>query len=78
MFPNLFGGPVLWIVALVFQAVGLIFAIVSRVNNKKTGELEPKNPLRVVGSVFGIFGIVLNAIPLAIILPVMIIITLGP
>ena len=76
MFPNLPGGPVLWIVALVFQAVGLIFAIVSRVSNKKAGELEPKNPLRMVGSVFGIFGIVLNAIPLAIILPVMIIMTL--
>ena len=78
LFPNLPGGPLLWIVALVFQAVGLIFAIVSRVNNKKAGDLEPKNPLRAVGSVFGIFGIVLNAIPLAIILPVMIIMTLGP
>jgi len=67
IFPNLHSGPVLWIIALFFQAVGLIFAIVSRVNNKKAGEFEPVNTLEKVGSVFGIFGIIMNSIPIVLV-----------
>jgi hypothetical protein len=76
VFPRLPGGPVLWIVALIFHIVGLLFAIRCRVNNKKAGQFETKNTIATVGSVFGVFGIIANAIPIAILSPITIIMIL--
>ena len=67
IFPNLPGGPVLWIVALVLHSIGLIFAILSRVFSSKAGKCEMQNTLKKVGSVFGVIGIVQNVIPLVLI-----------
>ncbi|TES98299.1 MAG: zinc ribbon domain-containing protein [Promethearchaeota archaeon] len=61
------GGPELWIIALVLNSFGLIFAILSRIFSSKAGKREMKNTLEKVGSVFGIIGIVQNVIPLILI-----------
>ncbi|MBY9017948.1 MAG: zinc ribbon domain-containing protein [Candidatus Lokiarchaeota archaeon] len=71
LYPYLPGGPVLWSVAFVLHIVGLVFGIISRVNSGNAGRYEPSNALEKVGSVFGVFGIILNALPLVLI-PIMI------
>ncbi|TFG25669.1 MAG: zinc ribbon domain-containing protein [Promethearchaeota archaeon] len=55
---------IIGIVILIINGVGLILGILSKVFSKKAIELEPNNPLEKVGSVFLIFGIVLNCISL--------------
>ena len=65
------GGPGIWIIAFVLHIVGFIFGIISRVSSSKAGKREPDNVLEKVGSVFSVFGIILNLIPLVII-PIMI------
>ena len=67
------GGPELWIIALVLNSIGLIFAIISRVFISKAGKCEMQNTLKKVGSVFGVIGIVQNVIPL-ILIPINIVI----
>lgn len=53
------------IIAIVLNTIGLIFGILSRVNSSKARELEPVNTLEKIGSVFAIFGIIGNAILIA-------------
>ena len=53
------------IIAIVLNTIGLIFGIISRVNSSKARELEPVNTLEKIGSVFAIFGIITNAILIA-------------
>jgi len=65
--PYLPGGPGMWIIAFVLHVVGLIFGIISRANSSKARRREADNALQKVGSVFGVFGIVLNVLPLVII-----------
>lgn len=52
----------------VLSIIGLIFGITSRVIGKKAGELEPINAVEKFGSVLAIFGIIINAIALVVIL----------
>lgn len=66
-FPYLPGGPGRWIIAFVLHVIGFIFGIVSRASSAKASRREASNGLQKVGSVFGVFGIVLNVIPLLII-----------
>ena len=54
------------IVILLLYAVGLIFGSLARTNSKKAGSIEPINAVNKVGSVFAVFGIVINAIGLGI------------
>jgi hypothetical protein len=65
--PYLPGGPGMWFIAFILHVIGFIFAIISRVNGNKASKREGENALQKVGSVFGVFGIVLNVIPLLII-----------
>ncbi len=53
------------IIAIVLNIIGLIFGIISRVNSKKAGELEPVNTIEKIGSLIAIFGIIFNAILIA-------------
>lgn len=52
---------------IVLHIVGLVFAIVSRAQSGKAGRTERENGLEKVGSVFAIFGIIINAILLGLI-----------
>jgi len=72
-FPPFFhtGGPVMWIIAFVLHLIGFIFGILSRVNSSKARKLEASHALEKVGSVFGVFGIILNVLPM-VILPIFI------
>ncbi len=54
------------IVAIALNITGLIFGILSRVNSSKARELESVNTLEKIGSVFAIFGIISNAILIAV------------
>lgn len=54
------------IIIILLYVMGLIFGSLARTNNKKAGSLEPINAVNKVGSVFAIFGIVINAIGLGI------------
>lgn len=65
------GGPVMWIIAFVLHLIGFIFGILSRVNSSKARKLEASHALEKVGSVFGVFGIILNVLPM-VILPIFI------
>jgi len=71
IYPYLPGGPGLWIIAFILHIIGFVFGIISRVTSSKAGKDEPDNGLQKVGSVFGVFGIILNLIPLVLI-PIMI------
>lgn len=71
------GGPVVWSIAFVLHILGFVFGIISRVNSGKAGKYEPSNALEKVGSVFGLFGIILNVFPL-ILIPIMITIASMP
>jgi len=53
-------------VIILIHIVGLIFGILSRTNSTKAKTLDPENVIGKLGSVFGIIGIVLNAIALGI------------
>ena len=53
------------IIGVILNVTGLIFGILSRTNSSKAGRNEPINGLEKVGSVFAVFGIVTNSIPLA-------------
>jgi len=70
-FPFFGGGFIMWIIAIVLHIVGFIFGILSRVNSKKARNLEADHALEKVGSVFGVFGIILNVLPM-VILPIFI------
>lgn len=59
-----FYGIGMMIIAVIFNVTGLIFGILSRTNSSKAGRNEPINGLEKVGSVFAVFGIVINSIPL--------------
>jgi len=54
------------IITLLLYVMGLVFGSVARTNSKKAGSLEPINSVNKVGSVFAVFGIVINAIGLAV------------
>ena len=56
------------ITVLAILIAGLVFGILSKTNSSKAGKLEPKNGVKKVGSVFAIFGIVINAISIAVII----------
>lgn len=71
-FPFFGGGIIMWIIAIVLHLVGFIFGILSRVNSSKARSLEASHALEKVGSVFGVFGIILNVLPMAI-LPIFIV-----
>ena len=69
---------ILWIIVLIAQFVGLIFGIQSRKNSKKAVSIEPRNTLEKLGSVFGIIGIIVNAIAIGLSLFIFPIIILSP
>ena len=48
-----------------FYILGLVFGIVSRTNSSKA-DAEPENTMEKIGSVLGILGIIINAIPMVI------------
>ncbi|MFX1256951.1 MAG: zinc-ribbon domain-containing protein [Promethearchaeota archaeon] len=52
------------IVIIIINIIGLTLGILSKVYNNKATEIEPENPIKKVGSVFLIFGIILNSISL--------------
>jgi len=54
------------IIGVILNVAGLVFGILSRTNSSKAGIREPINGLEKVGSVFAVFGIVINSIPLAV------------
>ena len=55
-------GLVGFITTIIVHIAGLVFGILSRTNSSKAGRIEPINTLEKVGSVFGVFGIVINSI----------------
>ncbi len=71
-FPFFFGGPIMWIIAIVLHIAGFIFGILSRVNSSRARNTEASHALEKVGSVFGVFGIILNVLPM-VILPIFIV-----
>lgn len=75
IFPRLPGAPIIWVAALVLHFIGVVFGVVSRTNSKKARNLETENPLEKVGNVFGILGIIANIIPMAIVSPLLMIIS---
>jgi len=75
-FPRLPSAPIFWIAALVLHFVGVVFGILSRVSSSKARKHETENPLEKVGSVFGILGIIANIIPMAIVSPLLMIVSL--
>ena len=71
------------ITTIIIHIAGLVFGILSRTNSSKAGRFEPINGLEKVGSVFGVFGIVINSIfivliPVIFIIGVIPMILLGP
>ena len=77
LFPYYPGGPGVGLVGLTIAIVlnigGLIFGILSKVNSSKAGKNEPINTLEKVGSVFAVFGIIINSIFIVAIIVVVII-----
>ena len=55
---------ILLIIATILNITGFVFGILSRTNSSKAGKFEPINTLEKVGSVFAIFGIIMNSIPI--------------
>jgi len=55
---------ILLIIAAILNITGFVFGILSRTNSSKAGKFEPVNTLEKVGSVFAIFGIIMNSIPI--------------
>ncbi len=54
-----------YIVLLISNILGLLFGILAKVNSSKADVLEADNTSRKVGNVFGIIGIIVNAIAFA-------------
>jgi len=81
LFPYYPGGPGVGLVgvtiAIVLNIGGLIFGILSRTNSSKAGKFEPINTLEKVGSVFGVFGIVINSI-FVVLIPIILVIRVIP
>ena len=50
------------IATMIIHITGFVFGILSRTNSSKAGKNEPIITLEKVGSVFGVFGIVINSI----------------
>jgi len=65
------------IVGVILNITGLIFGILSRTNCSKARKFEPVNTLEKVGSVFAVFGIVINSIPVVVVLVMLIIMLIG-
>ena len=61
---NSIGRLVFVIVILLLRVGGLILAIFSKVNSSKAEIFEPFNDVEKVGSIFGIFGIIINSLGL--------------
>lgn len=61
---NNIGRLVFVIVVLLLRVGGFILAVFSKVNSSKAEILEPHNDVEKVGSIFGIFGIIINSIGL--------------
>jgi len=55
---------ILLIIGVILNITGFVFGILSRTNSSKAGKFEPVNTLEKVGSVFGIFGIIMNSLPI--------------
>ena len=53
-------------ILLIIHIVGLNLALTAKKHGKKAAELEPSNPVEKVGSVFVVFGIIINAILIAV------------
>ncbi|MFX0104559.1 MAG: zinc-ribbon domain-containing protein [Candidatus Hodarchaeota archaeon] len=53
---------------ILMHVAGLIFGILSKVNSGKASRMEPYNNVERAGSVLGIFGIVINAIAMVLVL----------
>jgi len=64
---GLVGGLVGLSIVIILHIAGLVFGILSRTNSSKAGKFEPINTLEKVGSVFAVFGIVINVIPMVLI-----------
>ena len=60
-----------FIISIIANSVGLTFGILSRKYNAKAGNSNPLNYLKKLGSVFGILGIIFNAIQLGLALIIM-------
>ena len=65
------------IVGVILNITGLIFGILSRTNCSKARKFEPVNTLEKVGSVFGVFGIVINSI-FIVLIPIILITSVIP
>ncbi len=65
------------ITTIIINIAGLVFGILSRTNSSKAGKSEPINTLEKVGSVFGVFGIVINSI-FIVLIPVILITSVIP
>ena len=61
---NSIGGLVVMIVILLLRVGGLIMGVFSKVYSSKAERFEPYNDIEKVGSIFGIFGILINSIGL--------------
>ena len=64
---GLVGGLVGLSIVIILHIAGIVFGILSRTNSSKAGKFEPINTLEKVGSVFAVFGIVMNSIPIVVI-----------
>jgi hypothetical protein len=76
-FPLFSGRPIMPIIAFILHLIGFVFGIVSRENNSKAKRLGEDHALGKVGSVFGVFGIILNIIPMVILPMLMTLIFVG-
>ena len=61
---NSIGGLVVMIVILLLRVGGLIMGVFSKIYSSKAEKLEPYNDIEKAGSIFGIFGILINSIAL--------------
>ena len=61
---NYIGRLVVSIVILLLRGGGLILGVFSKVNSSKAQIIEPYNDIEKAGSIFGIMGIIINAIGL--------------
>jgi len=61
---NIIGRLVVLIVVLLLRVGGLIMGVFSKVNSSKAEIFEPYNDVEKAGSIFGIFGIIINSIGL--------------
>ncbi len=62
---------------IIVHIAGLVFGILAKTNSSKAGKFEPINTLEKVGSVFGVFGIIINSI-FIVVIPIILIIWIIP